>query len=139
MLRSENQWVCSNQTANDQLACHLYHVQSWQPGHVACDSHPHFGWLVFQFDLCLIYTGYVAKLAAARTTTVCFSSCRLLLSQKNFANQPFILLTLFNLALLLPFLIYPLLNFTPSLKLIYSTNHFLLSLFHTLMFFLWLS
>jgi len=36
-------------------------------------------------------------------------------------------------------LIYPLLNFTPSLKLIYSTNHFLLSLFHTLMSFLWLS
>jgi len=35
--------------------------------------------------------------------------------------------------------IYPLLNFTPSLKLIYSTNHFLLSLFHTLMSFLWLS
>jgi len=36
-------------------------------------------------------------------------------------------------------LIYPLLNFTPSLKLIYSTNHFLLSLFHTLMSLLWLS
>jgi len=62
-----------------------------------------------------------------------------ILCQKNFANLPFILLTLFNLALLLPFLIYPHLNFTPSLKLLYSTNHFLLSLFHTLTSFLWLS
>jgi len=62
-----------------------------------------------------------------------------MLCQKNFANLPFIFLTLFNLALLLLFLIYPLLNFTPSVKLIYSTNHFLLSLFDTLTSFLWLS
>jgi len=55
-----------------------------------------------------------------------------MLCRKNFANLPFIFLTLFNLALLLPFLIYPHLNVNPSLKLIYSTNHFLLSLFHTL-------
>ena len=43
--------------------------------------------------------------------------------QKNFANLPSILLTLVNLVLL-RYLIYPHLNFTPSLKLTYSTNHF---------------
>jgi len=62
-----------------------------------------------------------------------------MLSQKNFENLPFIFRTQFNLALLLPLLIYPHLNFTPILKLIYSTNDFLLSLFHTLTSFLWLS
>ena len=51
--------------------------------------------------------------------------------QKNFANLPSILLTLVNLVLL-RFVIYPHHNFTPSLKLTYSTNHFLISLFHAL-------
>jgi len=40
--------------------------------------------------------------------------------------------------LLLYFLIYPNLNFTPSLKFSSSTNHFLLSLFHALASLLWL-
>ena len=57
--------------------------------------------------------------------------------QKNFANLPSILLTHVNLVLL-RCLIFPHLNFIPSLKLTYSTNHFLLSLFHALTSRLWL-
>ena len=59
--------------------------------------------------------------------------------QNNFANLPFILLALVNLVLL-RFLIYiyPDLNSTLSLKLAYSTNHFLLSLVHALTSLLWL-
>ena len=59
-------------------------------------------------------------------------------SQKNFVSRPFILLLQFNLALLLRFLVYLHLNFTLSLNLIYSINHFLLSLFHALTSLLWL-
>jgi len=58
-----------------------------------------------------------------------------MLFQKNVANLPrlpFILLTLVNFAILIYFLINLHLNFTPNLKLISSTNHVLLSLFHYL-------
>ena len=57
-----------------------------------------------------------------------------MLSQKYFVSRPFLLLMQFNLALL-RFLVYPHHNFNQSLKLIYSINHSLLSLFHAL---LWL-
>jgi len=46
-----------------------------------------------------------------------------MLVQMNFANLPFILRTLVNMVLLY-FLIYLHHNFTPSIKLISSTNHF---------------
>jgi hypothetical protein len=55
-----------------------------------------------------------------------------MLFQKNFVSRPFILLMQFNLALLLRFLVYLHLNFVLSLKLKYSINHSLLSLFHAL-------
>ena len=61
-----------------------------------------------------------------------------MLFQKNFVSRPFILLMQFNLALLLRFLVYLHLNFILSLKLIYSINHSLLSLFHALTSLLWL-
>jgi len=56
-----------------------------------------------------------------------------MLFQRNLAKLQLIPLTLVNLAILLYFVIYPHLNyFSPNLKLISSTDHFLLSLFHAL-------
>jgi len=60
------------------------------------------------------------------------------LFQKNFVCRPFILLVQFNLVLLLGFLVYLHLNITLCLKLIYSLNHSLLSVFHALTSLLWL-
>jgi hypothetical protein len=61
-----------------------------------------------------------------------------MLCQKNFVSRSFILLMQFNLTLLLCFVVYLHLNFALSLKLIYSINYSLHSLFHALTSLLWL-